>query len=88
MTLAFSSQIIGQGLMVYAIAHFSPLVVGLVLLVQPVVAAMIGWMAFDERLSTTDFTGAAIIACALILVRLPSRKAAPQAPEDALEDKA
>ena len=87
-TLAFSSQIIGQGLMVYAIAHFSPLVVGLVLLVQPVVAAMIGWMAFDERLSTTDFTGAAIIACALILVRLPSRKAAPQAPEDALEDKA
>jgi drug/metabolite transporter (DMT)-like permease len=87
-TLAFSSQIIGQGLMVYAIAHFSPLVVGLVLLVQPVVAALIGWIAFDERLSTTDFIGAAIIACALILVRLPSRKAAPQAGADALEGEA
>jgi drug/metabolite transporter (DMT)-like permease len=85
-TLAFSSQVIGQGLMVYAIAHFSPLVVGLVLLVQPVVAALIGWIAFDERLGTTDLVGAATIACALILVRLPSRKAAPQAREDALEE--
>ena len=85
-TLAFTSQIVGQGLMVYAIAHFSPLVVGLVLLVQPVVAAVIGWIAFDERLSTTDLAGAAIIALALILVRLPSRKMAPQGRSDALED--
>lgn len=83
--LALISQVLGQGLMVYAIVHFSPLVVGLVLLTQPAIAALIGWIAFDERLSTLDFTGAAIIAVALVLIRLPARKNAPQRLADELE---
>jgi drug/metabolite transporter (DMT)-like permease len=75
--LAIISQVLGQGLMVYAIVHFSPLVVGLALLTQPALAALIGWLAFDERLSSLDLTGAVIIAAALILIRLPARVAAP-----------
>lgn len=81
--LALLCQIGGQGLMVYAIVHFSPLVVGLALLTQPALAALIGWLAFDERLTATDLIGAAIIAVALIVARLPART--PQRPRDALD---
>lgn len=75
--LALSSQIIGQGLIVYAIAYFSPLVIGLVLLIQPVIAAVIGWFAFQEGLTPTDAVGAALVALALVLIRLPEK--APRA---------
>ncbi len=86
--LAIVSQVLGQGLMVYAIVHFSPLVVGLVLLTQPAMAALIGWLAFGERLSALDLTGAAIIAASLVLIRLPERKTAPQKAADGLETSA
>lgn len=83
--LAIVSQVLGQGLMVYAIVHFSPLVVGLVLLTQPAMAALIGWLAFGERLSAPDLVGALIIAVSLVLIRLPERKTAPQTGADGLE---
>jgi drug/metabolite transporter (DMT)-like permease len=69
--LAIGSQVLGQGMIVFAIAHQPPLIVGLTLLVQPVVAATIGWIAYDERLSWIDLTGMATIAVALVLVRRP-----------------
>ncbi len=71
--LALSSQVIGQGLMVYSMAWFSPLVLGLSLLLQPAVAALVGWALFGEMVSATDIAGAVAIAVALILVRLPAR---------------
>lgn len=70
---ALSSQVLGQSLLVFAIGNLSPLVVGLVLLSQPAIAALIGWFAYDERLSATDIVGALAIAAALVLVRLPQR---------------
>ncbi|MGZ2412440.1 drug/metabolite transporter (DMT)-like permease [Sphingomonas sp. F9_3S_D5_B_2] len=70
---ALSSQVLGQGLLVYAIGTLPPMVVGLALLTQPAVSAMIGWLAYHERLSPADFIGAAAIAAALVLVRLPER---------------
>lgn len=70
---ALSSQVIGQGLLVYAIGTFPPLVVGLALLTQPAISAMIGWLAYREGLSVEDFIGAIAIAAALVLVRLPER---------------
>jgi drug/metabolite transporter (DMT)-like permease len=70
---ALSSQVLGQGLLVFAIGNLSPLVVGLVLLSQPAIAAVIGWFAYDERLSALDAVGALAIAAALVLVRLPER---------------
>jgi drug/metabolite transporter (DMT)-like permease len=71
--LALSSQLIGQGLMVYAMGWFSPLVLGLSLLLQPVVGALIGWTLFGETVTPTDLVGAVAIAFALILVRLPAK---------------
>lgn len=71
--LALMSQVIGQGLVVYTLAWFTPLVVGLMLLLQPLVGALAGWLVFGETLSATDAVGAIAIAVALVLVRLPAR---------------
>jgi len=70
---ALSSQVLGQGLLIYSIGNFPPLVVGLALLTQPVISALVGWFAYGEGLSLTDGIGALGIAAALILVRLPER---------------
>ena len=71
--LALGSQVIGQGLLVYGIAHVPPLIVGLVLLTQPAISAFVGWTVYGERLQLLDWVGAAAIATALLLVRLPQR---------------
>jgi drug/metabolite transporter (DMT)-like permease len=70
---ALSSQVVGQGLLVYSIGTFPPLVVGLALLTQPAISALIGWIVYHETLSGTDVIGALGIAAALVLVRLPQR---------------
>ena len=67
--LALVSQVIGQGSMIYALGKLPPLVIGLALLIQPVVAAAIGWAVFGERLGAVDFAGIAMVAAALVLVR-------------------
>lgn len=67
--LSLGSQVAGQGLMVGALRRFDPLVVGLALLTQPVVAGAIGWIVYGERLGAADFAGAAMIGTALVLVR-------------------
>ena len=79
--LAISSQVIGQGLLVYAIGALPPLVVGLALLTQPAISALVGWLVYGETLQPLDWVGAAAIAAALVLVRLPQRglQPAPQA---------
>ena len=71
--LAVGSQVLGQGLLVYAIGLLPPLIVGLALLTQPAISALIGWFAYRESLSPFDWLGAAAIAVALLLVRVPDR---------------
>lgn len=71
--LALSSQVIGQGLMVYAMGWFSPLVLGLSLLLQPAVAALLGWIVLGEQLTLLDMVGGLAVGVALVLVRLPAR---------------
>ncbi|MFD1033701.1 DMT family transporter [Sphingomonas hankookensis] len=76
LALALVSQIAGQGLMIYALGHLSPLVVGLALLLQPLVGGTIGWAAYGERLGTMDALGAVLVAAALAIVsarRSPER---------------
>lgn len=78
---ALSSQVIGQGLLVYSIGVFPPLVVGLALLTQPAISALIGWIAYGETLSSADWIGAIAVAVALVLVRLGRRGLRAAAPE-------
>lgn len=68
--LAISSQLIGQGLLVYALRHFPPLVIGIALLSQPAVAAVAGWLSFGEALTPLDFLGIALVGSALVLARV------------------
>ncbi|MEQ1510396.1 MAG: DMT family transporter [Sphingopyxis sp.] len=72
--LALASQIIGQGLLIYALPHFSALVIGLTLLTQPAMSALIGWAVYGERLGASELLGALLVAASLVLVRLPMRK--------------
>jgi drug/metabolite transporter (DMT)-like permease len=67
--IAIGSQIIGQGLILYAVSRVSALVVGLMLLLQPIVAAVIGWFVYGEALTLLDYVGAVAIAVAVLLVR-------------------
>jgi drug/metabolite transporter (DMT)-like permease len=67
--LAVSSQLAGQGLMVFASGRLPAFVVGIGLLVQPLVSAAAGWMIFGEALGPVELAGAAMIAAALVLVR-------------------
>jgi drug/metabolite transporter (DMT)-like permease len=72
--LTLCSQLVGQGLLTYVLGRLSPLVIGLGLLAQPVAAAIIGIIAFGERLGTADIMGAVLIGLALVLVRQPDRQ--------------
>jgi drug/metabolite transporter (DMT)-like permease len=74
LALAFSSQIFGQGCLTYALPHFSPLVIGLALLIQPALSAAAGWFAFGEILSRYDMIGGMMVMAALVLVRASDRK--------------
>ncbi len=76
--LAVSSQVIGQGLLVYALKHFSPLVVGMALLTQPAIAAAVGWVAFGEALGGLDLLGMALVSAALVLARAKAPGGAPR----------
>jgi drug/metabolite transporter (DMT)-like permease len=71
--LALFSQIVGQGLMTYVIGRMSPLLIGIALLLQPAVAAAVGYVRYGEQMGWLDLAGAALIAIALVLVRQPAR---------------
>jgi drug/metabolite transporter (DMT)-like permease len=72
--LAIGSQVIGQGLIVYAVAHLKPLVVGLAFLIQPAISGLIGALRFGEVPGPAELAGAALVVVALILVRLPDQR--------------
>ncbi|MEQ7874095.1 DMT family transporter [Sphingomonas sp. ASV193] len=76
--LALVSQVVGQGLLVFAIGELSPLVVGLALLTQPALSALLGWVYYGESMTGLDFLGAALIGAALVLVRLRPPRAKPR----------
>lgn len=68
-TMALLSQVVGQGLLIYSLRHFSSLVFGLALLTQPALAVALGWLAFGETLVWLDFAGMGLIALGLVLAR-------------------
>lgn len=74
--LALCSQVLGQGLLVFALGEVPPLVVGIAMLTQPALSAFLGWHYYGERLTLLDLTGALMIVAALILVRLRQAPAA------------
>ncbi|NNC73829.1 MAG: DMT family transporter [Sphingomonadaceae bacterium] len=71
--LALSSQVAGQGLVIYALPHLPPIASGIGLLVQPLLAALLGFLCFNEILAGQDIVGMAMIFAAILLVRSSGR---------------
>jgi len=71
--LAMSSQVMGQGLLIYSLKNFTPLVIGLALLTQPAVSALTGWLAFGETLGAGDVLGMVLLAGALAMAKAGDR---------------
>ena len=69
--LALGSQVVGQGLIIFAVGYLPPLVIGLTLLIQPAISATIGALRFGEGVGPVEVIGMALVATALVLVRLP-----------------
>lgn len=73
--LSLLSQVIGQGLLVYSLRHFSPLIIGLALLTQPIIAILTGWFAFGETFGWIDGLGMTMVAAALVIAQARARPA-------------
>jgi drug/metabolite transporter (DMT)-like permease len=67
--LSLCSQVIGQGLIVFGFGRVSPVIAGLALLIQPVMAAVMGWKIYDEQLGLAQLIGAIAIIASLLLAR-------------------
>jgi drug/metabolite transporter (DMT)-like permease len=72
--LALSSQVLGQGLLTFALPHFNPLIIGLALLLQPAISAAAGWLAFSEVLTVFDIIGGLMVMAALVSVQLSDNR--------------
>lgn len=83
--LALICQVIGQGLIVYALAHLPAAFSALSLLVQPIVASLAAWVLFDEALGLLEMGGAFLVLCGIVLARkgMQPRKKPPPLPETA-----
>lgn len=65
--LALVVQVGGQGLIVLGLGHTPASIAGVLLVVQPVVAAAISWQLFNEPLSAMQAGGAVLILVAIVI---------------------
>ncbi len=69
LALAVGPQVLGQGLIAWALAHLPASFVSVTLLVQPIVAATVAWILFDERVGLQQAIGAAIVLTGIVIAR-------------------
>ncbi|MGH8583006.1 MAG: DMT family transporter [Gammaproteobacteria bacterium] len=72
--LAFVSQITGQGLIAYALAHLPASFSSVTLLVQPVAAAVFAWVLLAEPFGAQQALGGAIVLSGIVVCRLTTMK--------------
>ncbi|NEO78430.1 DMT family transporter [Moorena sp. SIO4G3] len=68
-SLAVICEAVGHGLVVYSLKHFSSGFVSLVLLLDPLVAAILAWILFSESLSILNLLGFAVIMEGIYLAK-------------------
>lgn len=69
LALALISHVGGQGAIAYALAHLPATVSSVTLLVQPVMAAAFGWMAFQEYPRPVELVGGAVVLIGIVMAR-------------------
>ena len=67
--LAAGPQVLGQGLIAWALAHLPASFVSVSLLVQPIVAASVAWFLFDERIGGQQALGAVTVLAGVVIAR-------------------
>lgn len=72
--LAMISQVAGQGMITWALAHLPSGFTSVTLLWQPVVAAFVAWLAFAEVLTPWQAAGAVAVLAGIWLAKLGSGK--------------
>lgn len=65
--LAWFSHAGGQGLITYALAHLPANYSSLVLVLQPVLAALLAWYLFGEQLDALQLLGALVVLAGIVL---------------------
>jgi len=68
--LALLSQVGGQGLIAYALAHLPASFSAVTLLVQPLAAALLAWLLLHESFGWHQALGGAIVISGIVLCRL------------------
>ena len=67
--LALVTQVLGQGLIIYALAHLSAAMSSVSLLIQPLVATWLAWWLFGEMLSWAQLAGGALVLAGILVAR-------------------
>lgn len=67
--LAAGPQVLGQSLIAWALAHLPSSFVSVSLLVQPIVAATVAWILFDERIAVQQAIGAVAVLTGITIAR-------------------
>lgn len=73
-TLAAGPQVFGQGLIAWALAHLPVAFASVSLLVQPVTAAAVAWLLFDEVIGPQQAIGGVIVLAGIMLARRGSTR--------------
>jgi drug/metabolite transporter (DMT)-like permease len=76
---AVAAQVMGQGLIAYALAHLRPTFSSLGLLVQTLGAATSAWLVLGERLAGMQIVGALVIVGGIAMARSGRKARAPAA---------
>ena len=77
LALAVVGQAMGQGLVTVALQYLPVSSSSLVLLVQPVIAALLSWPLLAEVLSGLQITGITLVLFSIYMAMRPARKNAP-----------
>ncbi|MDY0884164.1 DMT family transporter [Dongia soli] len=83
--LAMTSQVIGQGLIGWSMAHLSAAFSSVTLLLTPVASAILAWITLGETLTALQIGGGVAVLVGIILAKPAARQAVvgPEGAEDA-----
>ncbi len=66
-------HVAGQGGVAWALGRLPASITAVTILIQPIVAAALGWLIFGETLSPVQALGGGLVLCAIVLAQLSSR---------------